>query len=322
MKNDYDHGSLAPFLDIAGLSFPVDWQEIFGNSHSLEAEIGFGTGEYITAVAAQDTECNFVGFEEDAKRTIKTLKKIHKAGLTNVRLLKLDAVQGLEHLFQACSLRKVHCLFPCPWPKKRHTKHRLFQGKVLRLIHSRLKPGGELLIVTDHKPYADWIAENFLPEDFRSERRTVQPRFDTKFERKWREAGQEEFYELVLTRTGGQPVDHKGVESVKVYFLKELVPERMAFEDQSGPASPAKRGERGELFMIQFSDFLFDAMRKKAMVHAIITEDRRSQHAWIMIKHTSKGWCVSLAEGSAVLPTEGVQKAVELVYEAALRSVA
>jgi tRNA (guanine-N7-)-methyltransferase len=310
MKNRYEYGSMAPFLDSAGLVFPVDWANVFGNRNPLEVEIGFGTGEYIIAVAARDAECNFVGFEQDAKRTIKTLKKIHKAGLTNVRLLKLDAVQGLEHLFKPASLRKVHCLFPCPWPKKRHTKHRLFQEDVLRLIHSRLKPGGELLIVTDHKPYADWISENSLPEDFRFERRTVQPRFDTKFERKWREAGQEEFYELVLTRTDGQPVDHKGVEPVKVYFLKELVPERMAFEDQSG------------LFMIQFSDFLFDAVRKKAMVHVIVTEDRRSQHAWIMIKHTSKGWCVSLAEGSAVLPTEGVQKAVELVYGAALRSVA
>jgi tRNA (guanine-N7-)-methyltransferase len=310
MKNNYEYGSLAPFLDIVGLSFPVDWQEIFGNGRPLEVEIGFGTGEYITAVADRDAECNFVGFEQDAKRTIKTLKKINKAGLTNVRLLKLDAVQGLEHLFSPASLRKVHCLFPCPWPKKRHTKHRLFQGDVLRLIHSRLKPGGELLIVTDHRPYADWISENFLPEDFRFERRTVQPRFDTKFERKWRAAGQEEFYELVLTRTGGQPVDHKGIEPVKVYFLKELVPEGITFEDQSGPVA------------IQFSDFLFDAVRKKAMVHVIVTEDRRSQHAWIIIKHTSKGWCVSLAEGSAVLPTAGVQRAVELVYEAASRSAA
>jgi tRNA (guanine-N7-)-methyltransferase len=309
MKNNYEYGSLAPFLDIAGLEFPVDWTKVFGNKNPLEVEIGFGTGEYITAVAAKDLGCNFVGFEQCAKRTIKTLRKLHEAGLQNVRLMKLDAVHGLEHLFAPGSLRKVHCLFPCPWPKKRHAKHRLFQPEVLRLIHSRLIPGGQLLIVTDHQPYADWIAENLSPEAFHFERRMVRARFDTKFERKWRQAGQETFHELVLTKAGGVSVYHKGMKTVKAYFLKDLNPELIKFVDQSGPVS------------IQFSDFLCDAVRKKAMVHAVVTEDRRSQHVWIMVVHTSKGWCIAPADGTAILPTDGVQKAVELVYEAALRSV-
>lgn len=308
MQNNYDYGSLAPFLDVAGLDMPVDWAAVFGNSGPLEVEIGFGTGEYITASAARDSGCDFVGFEEDAKRTIKTLRKVHQAGLKNIRLMKLDAVLGLKHLFLPGSLRKVHCLFPCPWPKKRHTKHRLFQKDILRLIHSRLVDGGELLIVTDHEPYADWIAGNLMPDDFQLERRTVRARFDTKFERKWRAAGQEEFFELVLTKTGGRSIDHKEIKRVKVYFLKDLAPERIIPEPQAGPIT------------IQFGDLLFDVARKKGMIHAIITEDRRSQHAWVGLAQTSKGWCVSLAEGSAVLPTDGVRRAVELVYEAALRS--
>jgi tRNA (guanine-N7-)-methyltransferase len=223
--------------------------------------------------------------------------------------MKLDAVHGLEYLFAPGSLRKVHCLFPCPWPKKRHAKHRLFQPDVLRLIHSRLIRGGQLLIVTDHQPYADWIAENFPPEAFCFERRTIRARFETKFERKWRQAGQEAFHELILTKTGGVPADHKEMRPVKAYFLKDLDPERITCVDQSGPIS------------IQFSDFLCDTGRKKVMLHAVVTEERRSQHVWIMVVHTSKGWCISPVEGTAVLPTEGVQKAVELVYEAAARTV-
>ena len=309
MKSNYEYGSLAPFLDIASLEIPVDWSRVFGNRNPLEVEIGFGTGEYITAIASTDAGCNLIGFEESAKRTIKTLRKLHEAGLKNVRLLKLDAVLGLEHLFPLGSLRKAHCLFPCPWPKKRHVKHRLFQPAVLRLIHRRLIAGGQLLIVTDHQPYADWIAENLPPEAFRLERRTALARFDTKFERKWRQAGQEEFYELVLTKAGDISAGHKEMTPVKAYFLKDLEPEQIKFTDQSG------------LVSVQFSDFLCDAVRKKAMVHAIVTEERRSHHVWIMIVHTSKGWCIAPADGTAVLPTEGVQKAVELVFEAAARTV-
>jgi hypothetical protein len=114
------------------------------------------------------------------------------------------------------------------------------------------------------------------------------------------------------------PADYKEMRPVKAYFVKDLNADRIKFADQAGPAAP--RGERGEAISIQFSDFLCDVVRKKAMVHAVVTEDRRSQHVWVMVVHTSKGWCIAPADGTAILPTEGVQRAVELVYEAALRS--
>ncbi len=308
MKNRYTHGSLTPFLDIADLEFPVDWARVFGDRHPLEVEIGFGTGEYLVGLATTAPACNFIGFEQCKKRTIKTLRKLHDGALKNARLLVLDASWGFEYLFAPASVRKVHCLFPCPWPKKRHAKHRLFQPDVLRLIHGRLVSGGELVIVTDHEPYAEWIAQNVSADDFFLIRETVPARFDTKFERKWSAAGQAEFFKLVLTKKNVESGTIKEIRPLKTYFLEDFNASKAVFDGESG------------LVSIQFSDFMFDAGRKKGMIHSVVTEEGRSQHLWITIAFTSKGWCIAPADGSSVLPTEGVQRALALVYEAAARS--
>ena len=126
MKNNYAYGSLAAFLPLEERLFPFDQQDVFGRKAPLEVEVGFGTGEYLVRMAAASPERDFLGFEQCAKRILKTLRKIHEARLTNVRLMRLDAVWAFRYLLQERSLARVHCLFPCPWPKKRHVRHRLF----------------------------------------------------------------------------------------------------------------------------------------------------------------------------------------------------
>ena len=43
--------------------------------------------------------------------------------------------------------------------KTKHHKKRLFQAPFLDQAYQILKPGGELLIKTDHDGYADWMSE-------------------------------------------------------------------------------------------------------------------------------------------------------------------
>ena len=53
------------------------------------------------------------------------------------------------------SLAGVHVFFPDPWHKKRHHKRRLIQPPFVRLLASRLAPGGDLHCATDWQPYAE-----------------------------------------------------------------------------------------------------------------------------------------------------------------------
>ncbi len=304
MKNNYAYGSLAAFLPLEPRLFPFDPAAIFGRQAPLEVEIGFGTGEYLVRMAAAAPEKNFLGFEQCARRVIKTLRKIHEARLTNVRVMRMDVVWALQYLLTARSLARVHCLFPCPWPKKHHARHRLFSTGFLRLVNNRLVDGAELYIVTDHAPYAAWIAENIPGSGFDLNTRIIPPTFDTKFERKWSAAGQSEFFEMALTQAAHQEFPQPGVYAMKTYFIDQADCLNVQLENVWGPLT------------IKFGEWLYDPRIRKAVVDAVVSEDDRAQHIWIVVIHTAKGWCVCPAGGTVVLPTEGAQKAIDLVAQA------
>jgi len=277
MKNRYSYGSLASYLDLDALPIPVDWDAVFGRKAPLEVEIGFGTGEYLVGIARQEPARNFIGFEQSAKRTLKALRKIFEARIDNVRLLQVDAAGAFRCCFAPGAIDRVHCLFPCPWPKKRHAKHRLLSSGFLKLVNSRLKAGGVLRVVTDHAPYAEWIVEEASGSGFEMTRRMIPPTFGTKFEKKWSAAGQQAFTELVFVKVADIQVEEDETAVMKTYFLKEIDPSKVEFSGASGEVS------------IQFKDFLFDNTRSRGMVQAVVTEDRRTQYVWLAIDLTARG---------------------------------
>lgn len=309
MKSNYTYGSLAPFIDVSSLTWAAGYPRIFSGDRPLEAEIGFGTGEYLAGLALARPQADFIGFEQCPTRIIKTLRKLHRSGISNVRVLRVDAAWGFRFILAPATLDRVHCLFPCPWPKKRHAKHRLFQPAFLRLVRSRLKTGGVLRVVTDHHPYAEWIAEGLAGTGFSLQRQTIGAVHGTKFEKKWQEGGQEQFDELTLAADQPYESSDQEVYPVKIYFAKGFDPDRLVLEDVKGRVT------------VSFPEHLFDPKRNAAMVHAIVSEDNRMQHVWVGIERTAKGWCVAPMAGTVALPTEGVRRAVELVFLAVEQSV-
>ena len=61
-----------------------------------------------------------------------TLGLLADAGADNVRLLSVDAVWCLEHLFGPGEVEELWTFFPDPWPKTRHHKRRLVNAGVRR----------------------------------------------------------------------------------------------------------------------------------------------------------------------------------------------
>ena len=198
--------SLKPFLNHGVLSRPTDWGAVFANNSRLEVEIGFGNGEYLERISRENPQINFVGFEQYCERIHRTLRKLSRTGLDNVRVLRLDARAGFERYFSPKTIALVHCLYPPPWPKKSDAKHRLFTTDFLKLVNSRLKDGGVLKIVTDQHPYIDWVGENIQSTGFSVDFNKIQANYGTKFEKKWVDGGQSEFYELLLTKHAHIPV--------------------------------------------------------------------------------------------------------------------
>ena len=134
---------------------PLDLAALFGRRAPVTLEIGFGDGASLAKQAARHPERDFLGVEVHPPGVGRLLQRIEAAGLSNLRLIRHDAVEVLEHMIAPASLDTVQLFFPDPWPKKRHHKRRLVQPDFVALVASRLRPGGLFHLATDWPPYAE-----------------------------------------------------------------------------------------------------------------------------------------------------------------------
>jgi tRNA (guanine-N7-)-methyltransferase len=137
----------------------LDTAAWFGRSAPLVLEIGSGTGTSTLAMALAEPGIDVIAVEVYRKGLAQLLSGIDRAGINNVRLVRGDGVDVLEHMIAPESLTGVRVFFPDPWPKSRHHKRRLLQPATVALIADRLRPGGVLHAATDHTGYAEFMAE-------------------------------------------------------------------------------------------------------------------------------------------------------------------
>jgi tRNA (guanine-N7-)-methyltransferase len=140
----------------AGLLDAAAW---FGRTAPVVLEIGSGTGTSTLAMAKAEPDIDVVAVEVYRRGLAQLLSAIDREGVSNIRLVRGDGVDVLEHMFGPDSLTGVRVFFPDPWPKARHHKRRLLQPDTVALIADRLRPGGVLHAATDHAAYAEQIAE-------------------------------------------------------------------------------------------------------------------------------------------------------------------
>jgi len=133
--------------------------ERFGRQAPLIVEIGPGIGEATVALAATRPDCNVLAVEVWRPGVADTLGRVGEAGLTNVRMLGIDAVWTVQNLVEPDSLAGLWTFFPDPWHKTRHRKRRLVTRDFAALAASRLAPGAEWRLATDWADYADQMIE-------------------------------------------------------------------------------------------------------------------------------------------------------------------
>lgn len=130
-----------------------DLDALFGRRAPRMLEIGFGAGESLLAMASAHPENDYLGIEVYRPGVGRTLKALEDRGITNVRVLRDDAVEVLAKMVPPSSLAAVFLFFPDPWPKKRHHKRRLVQAEFVSLVGARLRPGGLFHMATDWEDY-------------------------------------------------------------------------------------------------------------------------------------------------------------------------
>jgi tRNA (guanine-N7-)-methyltransferase len=118
----------------------------------ITLEIGCGHGHFLTAYAQRHAEfC--IGIDISRDRIARAKRKRNRAGLAHLHFVHCNASDFLACLPVGTTFSRVFALFPDPWPKRRHHKHRLFSASFLSELGRATEEGGGLFFRTDHRPY-------------------------------------------------------------------------------------------------------------------------------------------------------------------------
>jgi len=137
---------------------PLDFDLLFGRRAPVEIDLGCGDGSFITLLARQKQERNFLGIERLVGRVRSTCRKAARENLSNLRVLRVEIAYAVRYLVPPESVARFHLLFPDPWPKTRHHRRRIVTAEFLESIRNALVPGGILQIATDQADYFEQIS--------------------------------------------------------------------------------------------------------------------------------------------------------------------
>ena len=134
------------------------WSQVFGNHNPIHIEIGMGKGNFITTLAKNNPEINYIGIEKYTSVLLRAVQKIEVDPVANLRFICIDA-KILGEVFAEEEISKIYLNFSDPWPKDRHAKRRLPSKEFLTLYGTILKQSGDLEFKTDNRGLFDFAVE-------------------------------------------------------------------------------------------------------------------------------------------------------------------
>lgn len=169
-----------------------DW---FDKDQEIYIEIGSGMGQFITTLAGQNPDINFISLEREKSVVVNIVDKVKELGLTNIKLICNDALE-LNEYFKDGEIDRIYLNFSDPWPKKRHTKRRLTYHTFLALYKQVLKENGELHFKTDNRGLFAYSLESmsqfgmyFTKLNLNLHQEDDEDNIETEYERKFSDKG-------------------------------------------------------------------------------------------------------------------------------------
>ena len=125
------------------------WNEVFGNDNDIEIEIGTGKGKFITSLAIDNPNINYIGIEKYDSPLVAATKRLESLDVPNLRLICIDAI-NINDIFDK-EVSKIYLNFSDPWPKKRHAKRRLTSERFLNKYDLIFKGEKRIQLKTDNE---------------------------------------------------------------------------------------------------------------------------------------------------------------------------
>lgn len=126
---------------------------ILPSDGSFVWEVGCGHGHFLTAYAQAHPGAPCIGIDIMSDRIGRAVRKRDRARLRHLAFLQAEARLFLESLPAHARFSTLFILFPDPWPKLRHHKHRILQADFLSAASRHAAPDARLCFRTDYTPY-------------------------------------------------------------------------------------------------------------------------------------------------------------------------
>ena len=147
-----------------------NWAGIFGSDRPIHIEVGMGKGQFITTLAIQNPEINYIGIEKYSSVLVRGLEKLEalEPCPSNIRFIRMDA-ENICSMFAEGEVSRIYLNFSDPWPKDRHAKRRLPSRQFLARYDVILKKEGTLEFKTDNRPLFDFAVEELEPAGWKAQ---------------------------------------------------------------------------------------------------------------------------------------------------------
>jgi len=161
--------------------FSLEPERLFPLRAPLEIEIGAGKGDFILERAREFPQRNFLAIERGGAVFQWLAVRFAQSGLANLSAIRADARPLVNLMLASASVAAYHIYFPDPWPKNRHSKHRLFSRAVVCGLARTLELDGRLYVATDVEYYFNRIVSLLAEQGFQPAADVVQGAGKTNF---------------------------------------------------------------------------------------------------------------------------------------------
>lgn len=134
------------------------WNEVFENDYPIRIEIGMGKGQFLTRLAQENPEFNYVGIEKYSSVLIRAIEKCDELKLENLKFIRMEA-EYICDVFEESEVDRIYLNFSDPWPKDRHAKRRLTSKQFFERYDKILKSDGIVEFKTDNDDLFDFSLE-------------------------------------------------------------------------------------------------------------------------------------------------------------------
>lgn len=149
IKNAKEKIESSKYLILNPQEYKNKWNSFFGNDNKIHIEIGCGKGKFITELAKNNPDINYIGIEMFDSVLLRAIEKQEELSLPNLVFIRINALYLTDVFDKEIDL--IYLNFSDPWPKNRHHKRRLTSEQFLQVYDKIFKSDFNIIQKTDNE---------------------------------------------------------------------------------------------------------------------------------------------------------------------------